>query len=70
MYGRKIIPIITNDVQTITYFGINKDEIKNLIIDNGLLGIDRVVPIGRAFDMGPFWDGFDVIQSLSRTIEN
>ena len=66
----EIIPIITNDVQTITYFGINKDEIKNLIIDNGLLGIDRVVPIGRAFDMGPFWDGFDVIQSLSRTIEN
>ena len=34
------------------------------------MGVDRVVPIGRAFDMGPFWDGFDIIQSLSRRIEN
>ena len=35
---------------------------------NNLLGIDRVVPIGKALDISLIWDGYDVIDSLSRTI--
>ncbi len=66
----QIIPLISNNIQTISYFGIDKDQIRNIIINNGLMGVDRIVPIGRAFDMSPFWDGFDIIQSLSRRIES
>ena len=32
------------------------------------IGIDRIVPIGRAFDIGPIWDGYDIISFLSRKI--
>ena len=55
-------------LQTITYFGTDFRNIKNFIIENRIKGIDRVVPIGRAFDIAPEWDGIDIISTLSRTI--
>jgi hypothetical protein len=60
--------LITKKFQTITCFGINNNEIKKVIENVGLTGIDRIVPIGRAFDMGPIWDGYDIIYSLSRIV--
>ena len=60
--------IITKKLQTITYYGIEKKKIHKLIFKYGILGVDRIVPIGRAFDMGLVWDGYDVIQALSRII--
>ena len=55
-------------LQTITYYGTDFKNIKNFIIKNKVKGIDRIVPIGRAFDLTPEWDGVDIISTLSRTI--
>ena len=44
------------------------DIIENFILTNNIVGVDRLVPIGRAFDIGPIWDGYDIIYSLSRII--
>lgn len=55
-------------LQTITYFGIDFKSIKKFIIKKKIKGIDRIVPIGRAFDLTPEWDGVDIISILSRTI--
>jgi hypothetical protein len=60
--------IISKKLQTISYFGINKKEIYDLIFKYGVLGVDRIVPIGRALDMNIEWDGYDVIRALSRII--
>ena len=38
------------------------------VLRNNLLGIDRVVPIGKALDINLIWDGYNVIDSLSRVI--
>ena len=62
--------IITKKYQTITYFGIDLNEIETFISKNGIKGIDRIVPFGRAFDMSTIWDGYDIIHALSRTVEN
>ena len=59
---------ITKKCQTVTYFGLNKKQIESFVLKNNLFGIDRVVPIGKAFDINLVWDGYDVIDSLSRTI--
>ena len=59
---------ITKKCQTVTYFGLNKKQIESFVLKNNLLGIDRVVPIGKALDINLVWDGYDVIDSLSRTI--
>ena len=55
-------------LQTVTYYGTDFKNIKKFIIKNKIKGIDRIVPIGRAFDLTPEWDGVDIISTLSRTI--
>ena len=60
---------INNKYQTLTYFGLNKDILKNFIIKNQLEGIDRIVPIGQALDISFFWDGYDLNRILSRVVD-
>jgi len=64
-----ITHIINNKYQTLTYFGVDKSELLGFVVKNRLLGIDRIVPIGKALDMDIIWDGYDIIRSLSRIIE-
>ena len=61
--------IVSCKFQTLTYFGLNKPDIINFIVKNRLSGIDRVVPIGKALDIGVFWDGYDILGSLTRIID-
>lgn len=60
--------VVTDKYQTITYFGINPEELQQNIIENKLRGIDRIVPIGKAMDIGVIWDGHDLLRELSREI--
>lgn len=62
--------IFTKKIQTITSYGLKERELENFILRNNINGVDRIVPIGRAHDMGPIWDGHDIIASLSRIIGN
>jgi hypothetical protein len=64
-----IAHIINTKYQTVTYFGVDKSELLDFILKNRLLGIDRIVPIGKALDMNIIWDGYDIVRSLSRIIE-
>ena len=59
---------ITKKCQTLTYFGLDKKQVKSFLLKNNLLGIDRVVPIGKGLDINLIWDGYNVIESLSRNI--
>ena len=58
----------TLDIQ-LTYFGIEPNQIVNKTIESGLLGVDRVVPIGQALDMSFKWDGLDINKMFSRVVE-
>ena len=59
---------VSEKLQTVTYYGITFDQIKKFIIKKEIKGIDRIIPIGRAFDLTPEWDGIDIISVLSRTL--
>ena len=61
--------IIDDRYQTMTYFGFEVKELKDFIISSKLRGIDRIVPIGRSLDMDVIWDGYDIINHLSRTVD-
>ncbi len=65
----ELVSIVNNKYQTLTYHGIEKTKLKELILQNSLLGIDRVVPIGQAMDMAVIWDGYDIVKTLSRIID-
>ena len=59
---------ITKKCQTITYYGYELEDLSKFILDNKILGVDRFVPIGKALEIDINWDGYDVINSLSRLI--
>lgn len=54
--------------QTITYFGLTDAERDDLAWEAGRAGVDRVVPVGRALDFGPYWDGYDLWGDLTRAV--
>jgi len=58
---------INGRYQTLTYFGINLDETKELMKE--CIGIDRIVPIGQALDFNWTWDGIDLIRVLTRKVD-
>lgn len=64
----EITGIITTKYQTLSYFGIDCQQIERFIKDNRPKGIDRIVPIGETTDFSLIWDGYDLISTLSREI--
>lgn len=60
---------LSEKYQTLTYFGFERDEVRLAVNQSGSRGIDRVVPIGSALEMGLYWDGYDVVSQLTRRVE-
>lgn len=65
----EIAPVCTNKCQTMTYYGIGKEEILNFIRSAAPKGIDRAVPMGKSMDFTLVWDGYDLIRELSRIVK-
>jgi hypothetical protein len=61
--------VINNKYQTLAYYGFSKEQLEGLIDQLKPVGIDRIVPIGRTTDFSLIWDGYNLINSLSRIIE-
>lgn len=64
----ELLSIISDKYQTLTYFGINPEDIRKLLMEHRVSGIDRIVPIGKAMSIEPVWDGHDILRETSRKI--
>ncbi len=64
----KIRETVNEKYQTLTYYGFDPEELRSYVIDNKLRGIDRIVPVGKALDIGVIWDGYDLVRVLSRIV--
>lgn len=63
-----ILPILGKPCQTLSYFGLDGHELQKFIIDHGVRGGDRIVPVGKTMDLTFKWDGFDMIENMSRYV--
>ncbi len=61
--------IIDRKYQTLSYYGIEKEELVKFISQTKPLGIDRITPIGKTTVFSLIWDGFNLIEVLSRKID-
>ncbi len=61
--------IKSEKLQTISYFGMSKNQVKDIIYKYNLNQISRVVPIGKSLDLNLIWDGYDLIESMTNTIK-
>ena len=64
----ELVVFISNNYQTMTYFGFAPSELNEFTSSQNLKGIDRVVPIGGSLDFSFIWDGHDLINALSRKV--
>jgi acyl-CoA reductase LuxC len=64
----ELVPLIGRNHQTVTYFGLSPADRERVAEDGGRAGIDRVVPVGSALEFGPYWDGFNLWDDLTRFV--
>lgn len=66
----ELFAVVTEKFQTVTCFGVDEDAFQDAVVAACLRGIDRIVPVGKAMDIGVFWDGHDLVRELSRVVAN
>ena len=54
--------------QTITYFGLEAGQVRELALKAGLRGVDRVVPVGQALQFDTVWDGYNLLSDFTRKV--
>lgn len=66
---KDLVPILKKQCQTISYLGVDPNAIQALVLQNGVRGVDRIVPLGHTMDLEFFWDGYDMIDAMSRNVD-
>ena len=64
----EIIPFLGKECQTVAVLGIDKDETVKMVRDKGVRGVDRVVDLGDTMGLEFTWDGYKMIEAMSRII--
>jgi hypothetical protein len=64
----EIKKISNNAIQTLTYFGFDREDLIKIIRTKNIKGFDRIVPIGTALDIDMVWDGMEIPYFLSRVV--
>lgn len=59
---------LCNDTHCQTICLVGDDSIVKPLIDLGVKGIDRVVPVGHTMDFDLLWDGYNLVEELTRKI--
>ena len=59
---------VSEKYQTLVQFGYDSTDLRKQVIDCQMMGVDRIVDFGSAMDIGLIWDGFDLIDAMSRIV--
>ncbi len=64
----KIIPLLGKQCQTVAVLGIDKEAVTELVRTYGVRGVDRVVDLGDTMGLEFTWDGYKMIETMSRVV--
>lgn len=62
-------PLLTERDQTLSYFGFEREQLRELALTLPIRAVDRIVPVGSALTFSTVWDGSDLLQTFSREID-
>ena len=65
----KLFEFIDDKCQTLSFFGVDKNQLASLVEQSHSNSIDRVVLLGRALDFDLVWDGCDLFSQLTRQVQ-
>jgi len=64
----ELVDFVERRDQTVTYFGLTQAELEEFVrLLNGR-GVDRFVPFGQGLRFNRFWDGYDLLQEMTRIV--
>lgn len=61
----ELFPIMTDKLQTLSFYVLDVNEIRHQLRFLTPFGIDRIIPLGRTMEFDLHWDGFDLISEMS-----
>lgn len=64
-----VVDMLDERCQTVTCFGVDAEKLRGTVLSHGARGVDRVVGVGSAMDIDIVWDGYDLVGTLSRTVD-
>lgn len=64
----EIVPVLTKQCQTISVLGVSKQQVKDVVYRNGVRGVDRIVELGQTMGLEFIWDGYKMIETMSRFV--
>ena len=65
----EIRPLCGISSQTLSYYGVDRDALLQVVLAMRPAGVDRIVPMGRTMDFALVWDGVDLIRTMSRAVQ-
>ena len=63
-----LAPLLSEKAQTVSVLGVDARAVRELVLRTGVRGVDRVTQVGHTMDFSLIWDGYDLIETLSRRI--
>lgn len=64
----EIVPVLTKRCQTVAVLGVEQEQVRELVFSKGVRGVDRIVPLGGTMELSFIWDGFQMVESMSRYV--
>lgn len=65
---KEIVPVLGKRCQTVAVLGVDRERVRELVFSNGVRGVDRIVPLGETMRLAFIWDGFNMVESMSRYV--
>lgn len=60
--------LLTQKAQTLSLLGLDAGEVREFVLSHGVRGVDRLAAVGHTMDFSLVWDGYDLIETLSRRV--
>ena len=64
----EIVPVLTKQCQTISILGLEKQDVLDIVYKYGVRGVDRIVLLGQTMGLEFIWDGYKMIETMSRFV--
>lgn len=64
----EIVPVLSKRCQTVAVLGVDRERVRELVFSKGVRGVDRIVPLGGTMGLSFIWDGFKMVESMSRYV--
>ncbi len=64
-----LVEFVRRSDQTLTHFGFDSADLRQLARGLNGRGIDRIVPVGDALGFDRIWDGYDLLAAMTRLVK-